>query len=225
MKRLRIIGTSLLALFALGAIAASAASAAEGLLPLTKKGFTVLGSQVSIEDSGSKQIKCEKLTGKATMSSDVVGEGTLEFKECSSAGLAAFSLDMKETTVVKEAEVLGKVKLEICLVNSEKLTFGIAMTLQESVHVTIKALGTLIVISGTVIIQIDSLKGKLLVVLIVGKKGVQEVAPECKDEKGGVKKHTLTAASDAAHKESLPASLSVEKALTQHEEEVELMDK
>jgi hypothetical protein len=225
MKRLRIIGISALALFALGAIAASATSAVEGILPLTKKGATVLGTNGILEDSNGKQMKCASMTGKGTMSSDVSGEGTLELKECSSAGLAAFSLDMKETTVVKEAEILAKVIFELCLINPEKLTYGLSAKLREPVHIEIKSLGILILVEGAAIGEITTKKGKLFVGVLAGKKGVQTTAPECKDEAGGVKKHTLTAASDAEHKEKLPASLSVEKGLVQAEEEVELMDK
>jgi hypothetical protein len=224
MKRLRIIGISLLALFALGAITASAASAVEGVLPLKLKGVTTLGTNAILEDTSGKQIKCAKVTGKGTMSTDVLGEGTLEFKECSSSGLAAYSLDMKETTVVKEAEILAKVTTEICLINSAALTYGISVKLKEPVHILLKALGLLVVVEGAAIGEVSTKKGTLLTAVFVGKKGVQTTAPECKDEKGGVKKHTLTAASDAEHKEKLPASQSVEKGLLQFEEEVELMD-
>jgi hypothetical protein len=222
MKRLMAIGFSLLALLALGAIAATIASAVEGILPLNKKGITMLGTKVIFEDTSGKQLKCATVTGTGTMTSDIVGTVTLDFHECESAGLAEFSLGEKETTIVKEALVLASVELTICLINPSTLTFGVFVKLREPIHTHIKAAGILLVYEGAFIGEITTKKGRLLVTVFKGEKGKPAVTA-CKDEAGGVKAHSLTVKTNEAA--TLSASSMATGSLLQLEEEVELMDK
>jgi hypothetical protein len=223
MKQLKIIGLSLLALLALGAFAASSASAVEGVLPLNKKGFNVLGGVSKLETSEAT-IECkELLSSKGTMENDVHGTATLDWLGCSASGFLAFSLGEKEPKEVKEALILAKVLVLICLINSASLIFGVYVELDEPVHIHIPTLFTLVVVTGAVIGEVLT-KGlaKLFVGDFVGSKGVQNVK-ECKDEAGGVKKHSLTSSTNGGA--AKPASENVEKGLVQFEEAQELMDK
>jgi hypothetical protein len=223
MKRLRIIGISLLALFALGAVTASMALAEEGVLPKPTTTVQVLGTNATLGTAGAA-VFCKVLTGTATFTSDSHGTGKLDFNECEVAGLAAFSLGEKETTVVKEALILASVSFLVCLINSAALTFGLFVEVEKEapVHIHVKAIGSLITVKGAVIGEFTAKKGKLIPILFKGEKGKQAVT-ECKDEAGGVKKHTLASKTNA--EAEVVASENVEKGLLQFTEEVELMDK
>jgi hypothetical protein len=224
MKRLRIIGLALLALFALGAVSASTASAVEGFLPLVKKGIQVLASKVLIQTAGGASIHCLKLTGTGAFSNDHHGTATLDLNECEvfGTGFAAYSLGDKKTTVVKEALILMPVLFLVCLIDSAKLLFGIFIETTETVHIHVEALGDLLELTGAIIGHILTTKGKLFVIDFVGLKGAGNVK-ECKDEAGGVKKWTLTSKLDPNAAELV--SVFATNVLIQLEEEAELMDK
>jgi hypothetical protein len=237
MKRLRIIGLALLALFALGAASATTASAEEGFLPLKLKKIQVLASKVLVQTTGGgTATHCLKLTGTGEFTSDSHGKGTLDFDECEvfGTGLAAFSLGDKETTIVKEALILLTVLFLICLIDSAALLFGILIEPIDPitgkptvVHIHVKALGDLLEVTGAIIGHIlpnakEGKKLKLWVVDFGGLKGTGNVA-ECKDEAGNAKKWTLTSKLDPNAAELL--SWFATAGLIQFEEEVELMDK
>jgi hypothetical protein len=223
MKRLRIIGFSLLALFALGALLASSASAVEGVLPLNVKTFTLLGTNALLETHGGEQIKCEKAGGSGAFANDHHGTALLDFHECSVAGLAAFSLGEKEPKSVAEALILAPVEFLICLINSAELKFGIWVKLTETIHVHVKALGDLIEIKGEVIGEILTAEGKLFVVDFNGKEGLGNVK-ECKDVAGNVLKTNLLSEEHLKSKKFVESSEKVTAGLVQFAEVEKLMD-
>jgi hypothetical protein len=224
MKRLRIIGLALLALFALGAVSAATASAEEGFLPLKLKKIQVLGSKVLLQTSGAAAIHCLKLTGTGAFTTDSHGTGTLDFDECEvfGTGFAVYSLGDKKTTVVKEALILSEVLFLICLIDSAKLLFGIFIEPTATAHLHVEALGDLVEVTGGIIGHILTTKGKLFVVDFTGLKGAGSVAA-CKDEAGIEKKWSLSSKLDPNKAEL--ASEFATNGLIQFEEEVELMDK
>jgi hypothetical protein len=222
MKRLRIIGLVPLALFAFGALVSSSAWAIEGLLPFTKKNVTILGKNTVLEDTaGGKGIKCKVLTGSGSFTSDNHGSAILDFHECEVIGFAEISLGDKPTNEIKEALILMPVFLSICLIDSAKLVFGVYFQLSEAVHTDGNLVG-LDILEGAFIGELLSQKTKLFVTDITGKGGAPSVT-ECVDEKGGVKKHTLTVKVNA--EPALSAIIKMEGVLLQFEEELELMDK
>jgi hypothetical protein len=221
MKRLRILGLSLLALFALGALAASSSSALEGLLPLNQS-FTVLSKTVLFESANKEKVACgeTKGSGKAENNSNTHGTVTLDFLKCEVLGFPIFSLGEKEPKEVKEALILVEFLYLICLLAN--LVFHIFFTIDKPVHTEVPALGILSNLTGSFIGTFLTTKGKLLVVDFTGKEGKQEVT-ECKDEAGNVKKAELLSEKDP--EKALKFSLNVEGGLLQFEKEVELMDK
>jgi hypothetical protein len=222
MKRLRILGVSLLALFALGALAASSSSALEGLLPLNQS-FTVLSKTAKLETTNKEQITCgeTKGNGQAEKESNTHGTVTFDFLKCEILGFPAFSLGEKEPKEIKEALILVEVLYLICLLAN--LVFHIFLTIDKPVHIEAPALGVLVNVTGTVIGTLLTAKGKLLVADFTGKEGKQENGTECKDEAGNVKKAELLSEKDP--EKALKASENVEGGLIQFTNEVELMDK
>ena len=223
MKRFKIIGLSLLALLALGAFAASTASAVEGVLPLTKNGFTLLSKKAKLQTVVGSEIVCAELKGSGKFETDSHGTATLDFLGCEIAGFPTFSLGDAVPKVVSEALILVPVLFLICLTNSATLTFGIFVELKESVHLDALAVGILLVLSGAIIGEVSPNKGKLAKLLFTGEKGKQTKAPECLDENGGKKVTDLKASVNGGAAEAF--SLNVEAGLIQFEEEKELMDK
>jgi hypothetical protein len=218
MKRFRIIGLSLLALLALGAFAATTASAEEGFLPLKTKTFKVLNkSKLAVLETASAEtppVECEELKGEGTFETDSHGKATLDFEKCKSLGFPANSLGDKEGLILTPGLFL------ICLTNSAALTFGLFFELTEKVHIEIPAVaGVLVTVEGAVIGEIATKEGTLFALNFKGKKGVQEVAKECVDEKGGKKPGTLK----TSDPKSEGASENVE-ALVQTTETQKLMD-
>jgi hypothetical protein len=223
MKRFRIIGLALLALFALGAFAASMAFAEEGVLPLKVKTFTILGKTVTLENTAKETTICKELKGEGSFTTDSHGTATLDLLFCQSSGFLIWSLGEKVPATEKEALILMPVAFLLCLINSEKLTFGLFVEVTSPVHVDNTSIGILTILEGAVIGTILGLKGKLFVVDLVGKEGKPSVT-ECKDEKGGVKKHSLTS-TNLSETSKLVASLNIESHLIQSSEEQTLEDK
>jgi hypothetical protein len=222
MKRLRILGLSLLALFALGALAASSSSALEGLLPLNQS-FTVLAKTMQFETANKEKVTCgeTKGNGKAENNSNTHGTVTLDFLKCEILGFPSFSLGEKEPKEIKEALILIEVLYLICLLAN--LVFHIFLTIDKPVHIVSPTFGILVNLTGSFIGTLLTVKGKLFVVDFKGKEGKQENATECKDEAGNVKKAELLSEKDP--EKALKLSLNAEDGLLQFEKEVELMDK
>jgi hypothetical protein len=216
MKRIRIVGLMLLALFALGAVAATAASAEEGFLPLTKKGLQILSGEAKLETHTKLSINCTTTSGTGTFKNDSEGSGTFTFEKCTALGFPALSL-----TSTTSGQIKANVTYVVCLINSAELKFGIAITPSETVHIEVPAAGILLEVKGTIIGEILT-KGpaKLYVVDFGGKEGLGNVA-ECKHGTTTIKKSFESKKCPEAFEE---ASQFAVKGLMQFEEEVELMD-
>jgi hypothetical protein len=221
MKRFRIIGLSLLALFALGALAASSASATEGFLPLKVKTFTILsksGATLEPPSAENPPFECKEAKGTGTFETDSHGKTTLDLEGCTVLTFPANSLGDKGGLVLLPLLFL------VCLINSAALTFGIFFELTEPVHVDIPALaGVLLTYEGAFIGELDVKAGvllKLFELLFHGKKGVQNVK-QCVDDAGNIKKGTFKF-SDPKPPELVSVDLEV---LVEFAESEELMDK
>lgn len=224
MKRIRMLGLALLALFALSAIVAEAASAEAGFLPHKLTGYTLEGKVSTLNTAGNKPIICSTLdpsTGK--LENDKHTSVTLHWLKCTVAGLPANSVtDGSEI-------ILAKVLLLVCL-NPENAAgkvlgeFGIAAETDETVNLEVPSLGVKITVKGRVIGLVLAKAKELLKTFNVdftGAKGVQEVA-KCKDGTE-VKEHTLQA-ENSTEKKLETASQNVEKGTVTFEEAQELMD-
>jgi hypothetical protein len=220
MKRIRILGVALLALVALSAVMAVAASAEEGFLPFPKKtGFTVEGGTSTLNTPANLPIVCGKLdASKGTLEKDKHGTVTLQWLECSVAGVAANSAGDAAKTI------LAKVLFLVCLINPTSLEFGIAAETDETVNLEVPALGVKITVKGrvigTVLAKANTL-ATLFKVDFAGSKGVPTVK-KCTDSEG-TKEHTLTAESSLT-KKAETASQEVVGGTVTFEEKVELMD-
>jgi hypothetical protein len=219
MKRIRILGASLLMLFAFGSVMAVEAYAEEGFLPLKAKGFTVEGGKSTLNTAANLPIICEKLdASKGTMEKDKHGTVTLQWLGCSIAGLGFNSAGDAGKTV------LAKVLFLVCLINSTTLEFGIAAETDETINLEVPSEGVKIALKGRVISTVlakAGVKAKVFSVDFVGEKGKQAVT-KCTDAEG-TKEHTLQAESSLTKKLET-ASLNVESGKSTFEEEVELMD-
>jgi hypothetical protein len=218
MKRIRIIGLTLLALFALGAVAATVASAEEGLLPLTKKGAKVEGGLSTLETTGGAAIICLTLDPSTiTFTNDKHASGTLHWLHCLAFGFPANSLGDGS------AEILVPVLFLICLINSAALTFGVAAEVSK-VHLEVPAAGVLVIVNGLVIGSLGAKAGEKVASTTVsfsGSKGIPTVK-ECSDS-SGTKKHTLTGELNENGKPEAASENVVEGKVT-YEEKLELMD-
>jgi hypothetical protein len=216
MKRVKLIALTLLALFALGAVMASAASAEEGFLPLNKKGLQVLSKEVVFETHSKTRLQCTSSTATGNFKNDSEGSGTITFEGCKTQGLSAKSL-----TATVAGQIKAPVTYQICLINSEKLTFGVAITPTETIHVENTTI--LLEVKGTVIGEILAKAGEKLELFVVdfgGKEGLGNVTA-CKKGTTTITSSFLARLDPGEFEE---ASERVEKGLMQFEEKVELMD-
>lgn len=202
MKQLKMVGLMLLAVFALGAFAASTASAEEGLLPTQEaKEASGEGGGGTLKTLGGEEIKCEKVSILNVLflpKSDIHGTADLHFKGCTALGLFEARTLLDEPGVI-----LAKVLFLICLINSAALVFGILIEPTETVHIEVKALGTLVLVKGAVIAEnLSTNEGKEFKASLKGTNGDQEQAVSC--EIAGKKlSHTLEAARDSATKDEM----------------------
>jgi hypothetical protein len=192
MKRLRIIGLALFALFALGAFAASMASAEEGILPNTVTGSGE-GKTATLETTNKEKISCKTVNIlEIKHTTDQKGTANLHFEGCLAEGaLPANSLGDASGVI------LSKVNLLICLVEPKTLVFGLliaAVALPE--HIEVPSVGQLVLVKGAVIAKLTSAsKGKEFTFSLKGTKGEQSEAPEC--EINGTKfKHSFESVND-----------------------------
>jgi hypothetical protein len=220
MKRLIPNGVGVVVFIAvLGASVATAAQAEEGFLPLTKKNVTLKGGKVVLETASKELLQCEKLTATGAFENDKRASITLNFSNCSMAGFTVNTLADPKGTLLYVTTAL------VCLINSEKLLFGLDFELLPGgAHGEVPALGTLYLLAGSVIGHIlTSGKAKELTLDLTGKGGKPSVT-ECRDEKGGVKKGQLLLERNESGKvEEL--SINSEPNTLAFEEAVELMDK
>jgi hypothetical protein len=218
MKRLRIIGLALLALFALGAFAASMASAVEGVLPNTATG-TGEGGTATLETTNKEKISCTKVSVlEIKFSTDINGTATIHFTGCKAEGaLPANSLG-DESGVI-----LSKVNVLVCLVEKAALVFGLLIQPTATEHIEVPSVGQLVLVKGAVIAKSDSANsGKEFLYLLKGAKGVQTEATEC--EINGTKfKHSFESVNDALKVVDFPASEEAHFTIKLNEE-VKFMD-
>lgn len=160
MKRIRLLGFALMAVFALGVIAAASASAAEPTKvlpeptakePLT---FTAKGGKGTLLTVGGNEVKCEQAKGSGEFASPNLGKGTVLFEKCKAKvpiiGTAPCTGegDNKETILFK-----GGVHYWLALL-SGKLVAALVFLFLESegnlVHFTCEALGQkqLVIVRG-----------------------------------------------------------------------------
>jgi hypothetical protein len=228
MKHARLIGLLFVVLSALGAAAASTALAEEGFLPLkAKKAVLEGGGKATLQTVSGETIICSKTDPVTiTHTTDKLGSGTLLFLECSAAGIKVNSPGDGAGVV------LVPVLVEVCLVVSKELVFGLAVKIGakaegEEVVIENAGVGLKIKVKNTAIgrlLEGAGKKAKVFTLQFAGEKGVQKVAPECVNEKGEVKKHNLAAESTISKKfEAASQNLSEEVKLV-FEEEMELMD-
>jgi hypothetical protein len=220
MRRLRIIGLALLALFALGAFAASVASAEEGVLPeaiaITGSGE---GGTATLATTNKETVSCTKVAIlEIKFTTDQKGTATLHSTGCLAEGALPFN-SLGDASGV----LLSKVSLLVCLVEPKTLVFGLliaAITLPE--HIEVPSVGQLILIKGAVIAKSDSANsGKEFLYLLKGKEGKQTEATECSIT-GTTFKHSLESVNDKATKD-LAASEEAHFTIKLNKE-VEFMD-
>lgn len=216
MRRLRIVGVTLLALFALGAFA-DIAAAEEGFLPRTNPNFTIKAKNFIFEDTGGVGITCKTLEAKNKLENDKHASLTLSLGGCDTGGTAVNSLgDAKEM-------VLAPVLLLVCLINTTTLLFGLSFeTTGGTLHIEEPVLGALVDLAGRIIAHVLTTGPALKYVLdLAGKKGAENVA-KCSDGNGN-KEWTLTSELNHGGK-ALLTSVRVEEGSIAFEEAQTLMD-
>lgn len=180
MKRLRIVGLLLLALFALGAFAASMASAEEGVLPAETS--TGEGGKGALETLSGESIKCTKVSikeAKFLEKSDQHGTAKLEFSGCKAFALFT---EVPANSLGDASEViLSNILYLICLVEPKTLVFGILIQPTATEHIEIPSLKALALVKGAVIAKKEGaeLAGKEFKFSLKGKGGDQTEALSC----------------------------------------------
>jgi hypothetical protein len=174
MKRLKILGLSLLALFALSAIAANVALGEEGVL--TPQTFTINGKVQKLENLNKEKIECTSVEGTGTplTGSDTHSTGHLHFLGCKALGFAASTLGDGS------GEILVNVLYLICLINSASLQWGVLVEPTEGpVHIEVPSLKALILVKGAIIGEfLTAEKGKFLEGQPEGKAFTVDFLPE-----------------------------------------------
>jgi hypothetical protein len=219
MKRLRTPGLALLAPLALGLLVCSVAFGAEGIAPLGKKGFTLNGGAVTLENVAGEVIKCEKVKGEGAFKNGQEGTGVLDLEGCVIFGSFAIN-SLGDLSKV----ILEKIVVTVCLVTPSALLFGIVIRPEETQHLEVPSLGALLLLKGSVIAHNLSGGGpsKEFEVDLAGSKGVQKQALSCEIE-GKKFTHNLEFAPDSSSKDD-NASESVVKLVIAFKELEELVD-
>jgi hypothetical protein len=218
MKRLRIIGLGLLALFALGAFSASVAAGEEGVLPNANS--TGTGSTVTYETEKEKvtctAVKISEGKFLTEKEKDQHGTATLDYTGCKAEGIVGIN------TLGDEKEViLSKLLFLVCLVEPKTLQFGLLIQPIATEHLEIPTTKQLLLQKGSVIAAGEKvLAGKEFLFLLKGEKGKPIEALKCEINKK-VFTHTFELALDSEAKDK-PASLTAHFTLTF--EKVEFMD-
>jgi len=162
MKRLRILGLCLLALFALSAIAATVALAGEeGVLEPTT--FKIKGGAQTRSDLSGASITCTAVTGEGTplkeKDKDTHSTGKLDFTGCTTGGLSLNSLGDAAKTILMNVLFL------LCLLGvSTGLDWGVLVEPTEDVHIEVPLFKKLIIVLGSIIGELlTKLAGTLLI--------------------------------------------------------------
>ncbi len=186
MKRIRIMGCTLLALFALSAVMAATASAEAGFLPRTNPKFTIEGGLSTLNTAGGLLLSCSSLDpSKGTLANAKHATVALNWLKCTSAGFSFNS----ENDKGQSGTILIEVLLLVCLKpeNSEGKVlgeFGIAAEIDKG-PITIEepSVSEKLKLKGTIIGVVTAKAGEKLSefkVAFTGEKGKQVVA-KCKD--------------------------------------------
>jgi len=222
MKRMKLIGLMLLAVFALGAVAAATASAEAGFLP-TPKTATALGGKSVLETVGKGNITCTSLDDSTiTMENDKHGTATLHWLGCKAEGLLpANSLGDKSEEIL--AQVLFLVCLDPTTAKNELVdTFGIIGEVVGKLHLEVPSVGVLQIVTGAALGAILTTgKGKLWVIEFNGSVGAQTIT-DCKQGTVTILHNLLSETNE--NKKPEAASEAVTSGLLQFASEVELMD-
>ncbi|HEY4824631.1 MAG TPA: hypothetical protein VIH49_06230 [Solirubrobacteraceae bacterium] len=201
------------------AVLVATASAERGFLPRKTSDFTTISGKVAFETTGKTKVLCATSEGKGELTSDKHGTATLSFGKCAAVGFSFNSLaDPKETILIAKALVL------VCLINPEKLIFGLYIELPTAgVHVEEPAAGVLLLWSGSVIAELLGSKATSFGLDLATVEGHQAIT-QCSEEKGGeVKKAQFVQESNESKKvEAL--TLTEESATLKFLEVMELMD-
>jgi hypothetical protein len=171
MKRIRLLGLTLLAVFALGALAAQGAMAENPtILPEAASSATFTGTSTSaptLQTTSKQTITCTKAKTKGGFTSSSGGTITLDFEGCKKESSAC-------TGAGEATEVIltgGKFEL-VDVLPSGTLDLGVLVTPEEGGknQVTFKCGIITTVVTGQVIGVADNAKGELLKSLEKGKE-------------------------------------------------------
>jgi hypothetical protein len=180
MKRLTLVVCMFAALIATSATIVATASAEEGLLPI-KVPLTGTSGGGTLEDTKGNKITCtsDTLLG-AEFTTDKKGKYTdLHFKGCKAFGLFAANSVLDE----KEVILTGPGTLEICLINSSKLEFGVFLTIEKTVTIEVPSVKSKVEVKGTVIgVLSPNALGKTKTAVFSQAKGVTSIK-ECEGKK------------------------------------------
>jgi hypothetical protein len=222
MKRMKLIGLSLLAIFALGAFAAATASAEEGFLPTPSTG-TALGGKSVLESTGKANITCASLDDSTiTFENDKHGKATLHWLGCKGEGLFGVN-----SLGDKAEEILAEVLFLVCLDPTNAAgtlidNFGIIGEVVGKLHLEVPAVGQLQIVTGAALGAILTTgKAKLWVIEFNGSAGAQTVT-DCKQGTTTIL-HSLKTENNESGKTEAASELVV-GGLLQFAAEVELMD-
>ncbi len=177
MKRLKVVGLLLAAVFVLSAAVSASASAAGTPEFSTQTGWTGTGGKATFT-AGTTTLKCEKSTSEGSMeASKVAGKYTITFKTCTSAGLACNSLGSAAGTIV----IGGTWHMEFGL-EEEALIW----LLVPSTHIECPELKTLLSMSGGILGSVTpkNTESKEFTVAITATKEKQGIS-EFMTEEGG----------------------------------------
>jgi hypothetical protein len=161
MKRLRILGLALLALFALGAVMAGVALGEEGVLE--PQNFTIKGGTQILENLNKEVLSCTSVEGqgiplpKGEKDHDTQSTGTLDFKGCKSGGFPVNTLGDENEVI------LAKVLYLLCLHNATELKWDVLVLPTGTAYLEVPAVKILILVKGAIIgLLLTALKGNPL---------------------------------------------------------------
>jgi hypothetical protein len=226
MKRMKLIGLMLLAVFALGAFAAATASAEEGFLP-TPKTATALGGTSILETASKANITCTSLDDSTiTMENDKHGKATLQWLGCKAEGLfGANSLGDKAEVIL--AEVLFLVCLDPTNAAGTLIdNFGVIGEVVGKLHLEVPAVGALTIVTGAALGAILTTGPAKLWIMEFNRVGTgspgAQVVTDCKQGTTTILHNLLSELNE--NKKPEAASENVASGLLQFPSEVELMD-
>jgi hypothetical protein len=174
MKRIRLLGIALIAVFSLGALVASSAMAEVSILPTptaekpAKFTGESTGTETLLESSAGTKVKCKKATSKGEFTSERAGTGKIDFEECESAGSKCNS-PSDATGVILTS---GSTQL-VDVLPTGTLDLGLWIEAKEASgtgNLTFKCGFISVTVSGSVLGVVDNAAGALLKDLEKGKE-------------------------------------------------------